>query len=262
MRYLYSILFLFFLTIFSLLGEDNLTLGIPSKADTIVDNSWFAIGYSNKVGGPVWVTYTLTRDEVESKIADRLSCFSIDPAVPKCIAPDMYDRCSYNRGHLVPAADMRYSEQAMKHTFLMSNVSPQVPKFNDGVWNRLEEKVRWFAIREKKIVVITGPIFEEPDLDVAMWMVTRVPLRKNPKTIAHGKIRVPDAFFKVVYDLTPPCKMIGFIIPNRPSDRALSDFAVTVDKVELKTGFNFFSKLSESTQDTLEDNFDLIEWGF
>ena len=81
-------------------------------------------------------------------------------------------------------------------------------------------------------------------------------------TIGNNKVTVPDRYYKVVYDLTPPQKMIGFIIPNSGSTRPLQDFAVTVDAIEKETGLDFFSLVSRQEQDRLESTITLDAWSW
>lgn len=119
----------------------------------------------------------------------------------------------------------------------MSNMSPQLPGFNRGVWKRLEELVRAIALKEKEIYVVTGAIF---------------PPASKAKYLPSGKITIPKAFYKVIYDLTPPVKMIGFIIPHCSSDQPLQVFAVSVDEVKKQTGLDFFSKLQDDLEERLE----------
>ena len=90
----------------------------------------------------------------------------------------------------------------------------------------MEKQVRNWALKEEKLYVITGPIFSE-----------------NPFVMGKTEIPVPEAFYKVVLDLTPPMKMIGFIVPNKITKRRIGSFAVSVDEVERLTGYDFFSEL-------------------
>ena len=123
-------------------------------------------------------------------------------------------------------------------------MSPQKPAFNRGIWKELEALVRDFAITEGKIVVVTGPI-----------------LPKEPRiTIGPNKVTVPTHYYKVIYDLTPPQKMIAFILPNEGSNKALQEFAVTVDAVEKVTGLDFFSKVPKEQQKYLESSFSIKAW--
>ena len=107
------------------------------------------------------------------------------------------------------------------HFIYLSNIYDD--KLNRGIWKRLEEQVRKFALQEGEIMVVTGPVLP----------------KEKSTTIGNNKVMVPDRYYKVVYDLTPPQKMIGFIIPNCGSSRPLQDFAVTVDAVEKENSGSF-----------------------
>jgi len=226
-------------------GYDNLALGFPGEADTVVDRPGFALGYIEYHEQAAWVVYKLTRDEVQTKVSQRKNRFKEDPEIPTgsaCSAD--YLRSGYDRGHLAPAADMAFSEQTMADSFYYSNMSPQHPKFNRGIWKRLEEQVRHFAVREGEVYVVTGPVLPKE------------------KTIAIGprRVTVPTHYYKVVYDLTEPKKMIGFILPNSNLKADLKDFAVTVRQVEEQTGLDFFSVVSQPEQDRLETSIDVDAW--
>ena len=144
---------------------------------------------------------------------------------------------------MAPAGDMRWSPEAMSDSFLMTNMSPQHPRCNRATWKYLEEQVREWAKNEKELYVICGPIFAEKSI-----------------TICNGTIPVPLAYFKIVYDATPPEKMIAFIIPNWKTKGNLQNFTVTVEQVEKITGFNFFSNLPEETQLKLEATVSVDAW--
>ena len=132
----------------------------------------------------------------------------------------------------------------MSESFYMSNMSPQKPQFNRGIWKSLEEQVRSFAVSDKEIYVVTGPVLPET----------------KTITIGANKVTVPGKYYKVVFDLTPPQKMIGFILPNEGSDKPLKDFAVTVDVVEEATGLDFFSLVPQPTQEQLESTISVEGW--
>lgn len=225
----------------------NLSFGIPGKADCIVDREGFALGYIEYHEQPAWVIYKLARAEVQAQVARRTNRFREDPEIPTGSATHAdYRKSGYDRGHLAPAADMAFSVQTMADSFFFPNMSPQVPAFNRGIWKRLEEQVRKFALQEGEIMVVTGPVLP----------------KEKSITIGNNKVTVPDRYCKVVYDLTPPQKMIGFIIPNVGSTRPLQDFAVTVDAVEKETGLDFFSLVSRQEQDRLESTITLDAWSW
>ena len=224
---------------------DNLSFGIPGKADTIIDRPGYALGYSEYHEQAAWVIYIMTREEATTKEAQRTNRFRSDPQIPTGSAtPGDYRRSGYDRGHLAPAADMAFSGQTMADSFFMSNMSPQKPAFNRGIWKDLEALVRYFAITERKIVVITGPILP----------------KKKSVTIGTNQVTVPTHYYKVIFDLTPPQKMIGFILPNEGSNEPLATFAVTVDAVEKATGLNFFSKVPKEEQERLERTISPKAW--
>lgn len=218
---------------------DNLSFGVPGKADTIIDRPGYALGYSEYHEQAAWVIYIMTREEATTKNAQRTNKFRSDPEIPTGSAsPADYRRSGYDRGHLAPAADMAFSQQTMADSFFMSNMSPQKPAFNRGIWKDLEALVRQIAIKERKIVVVTGPILP----------------KEKTLTIGTNRVTVPTHYYKVIFDLTPPYKMIGFILPNEGSDKPLHSFAVTVDAVEKATGLDFFSKLPKQLQEKLESS--------
>ena len=226
---------------------DNLALGIPGKCDTLIDRPGYALGYIEYHEQAAFVIYKLTAREALTKEAQRTNRFRRDPEIPTGSATTAdYRRSGYDRGHLAPAADMAFSVQTMADSFFMSNMSPQKPAFNRGIWKCLEEQVRQIAIREKAIYVVTGPILS----------------KKKTVTIGANQVTVPTHYYKVIFDLTPPQKMIGFILPNEGSDRPLEDFAVMVDVVEKATGLDFFSALPNAVQEKLEGSLVISSWSW
>ena len=230
-----------------LYGSDNLALGAPGQAETIIDRDGYALGYSPEHRQAVWVIYKLTAGEVGSRVAGRSNNFRVDPEIHSQQAePEDYRNSGYDRGHLAPAADMAWSETTMSESFFMSNISPQQPAFNRGIWAKLEAQVRAFAVAEGELYVVTGPVLSAD----------------STATIGAGRVAVPTGFYKVIYDLTPPCKMIAFMLPNGGSRRPLQDFVVTVDMVEAATGLDFFPRLPEPEERELESTVDLQQWNW
>ena len=223
---------------------EHLTYGIPSESDLILNKKGFSLGYSKKYKQAIWVSYILEAGNLRAKQVPRRNKFRADPNVKhNPVQPSDYNRTGYDRGHLAPAADMTYSEITEAESFYMTNMSPQIPGCNRGIWKRVETQVRAWAIREEKICVITGPIFA-----------------KDYKKMGKADIAVPVAFYKVILDLTPPRKMIAFIIPNEPSKRRIQSFIVPVDKVESITGYNFFSELLDHPDYELKKKSDFSDW--
>lgn len=227
--------------VFSFAGQE---FRVISAADLLLQKQGFSLGYSDKYRQPIWVPYTLTTEQLQGKQVRRKNRFRPDSAIKKRpVQPKDYVRSGYNKGHLAPAADMTYSLPSMENSFLMTNISPQIPGCNRGIWKRIENQVRRWALNEGKLYIITGPIFP-----------------KKPPVMGKAAIAVPEAFYKVILDLTPPMKMIGFIVPNKTSKCRIASFAASVDEVERITGYDFFSELDDELENSLEKTCDINIW--
>jgi len=226
-------------------SPDNLSLGTPGNADTVVNRKGYALGYSEKYEQPLWVIYRITKEEMNSPRFRRTDDFRPDPAIKTgSAALGDYRRSGYDRGHLAPAATMGFSRQAMSESFYLSNMSPQKPQFNRAIWKKLESQVRTWAHQNKDIYVITGPV-----------------IKPGYKTIGRNSVAVPQYYYKVIFDISPPSfKMIAFILENKGSKQPLKTFVVTVDDVEKLTGLDFFSEFPDIIEDKLESQSDINQW--
>lgn len=214
-----------------------------NRREEIVVHTGYVVSHNSKWKIPNWVGYELTRRELYGTVP-RSDDFAPDPEVKghKAQLSD-YKGSGYSRGHMAPAADMKWSKRAMTESFYLSNMCPQDQALNSGDWNELESKVRGWAKRDSAIIVVTGPI-----------------VSKRPATIGN-KVAVPEAFYKVV--LSPYGKRveaIGFIMENRQQNLPLKNFAMTVDEVEKRTGLDFFHMLPDSVEDEAESRLDLGYW--
>lgn len=223
----------------------HLAYGIPGSADYIIQREGYALGFSIRHKQAVWVSYELTADDLAGPRAARTNRFCPDPDIPESATPGDYTRSGFDRGHLAAAADMARSASVMAESFYMSNISPQRPRFNRGIWLALEKQVRQFAKTEGRIIIVTGPILPSGAAD---------------QTIGQSKVTVPEYFYKVIYDTTPPEKMVAFIIPNRGSSADLQTFIVTVDHVEELTGLDFFGLLPAAIQNSMEKGLSTPQW--
>ena len=224
-------------------ASDNLALGVPGPCDKVIDREGYALGYKAAWKTARWVTYRLTDDEVLTQVTRRSDEFAPDPLIPNGPQLDDYRGSFYDRGHLAPAADMKWSRQAMTECFYLSNMVPQDRSNNAGIWNEIENTVRGFACAEGSVFVATGPITPDPPV----------------LSVGRGRVAVPSELWKVVYDETPPCKMIGFIVPNRNVKGKPRDYACSVAEVERKTGLEFFRNLSADKM-ALKRTFDALAW--
>lgn len=213
----------------------------------LVERHTFSLSYVEADELAEWVAYNLTKKQLQKPNLPRSKWFDEDPDVrTRTSKHSDYTRSGYTRGHLIPAADRSYDKQAMKETFYMSNITPQLAYFNGGIWNELEGQVRNWAYDNDGIIVVTGPIFNT------------VKKKIGRKT----KVSVPNAFYKVLFDYSQPeIKMIGLIIPHEKSNNPLSDFMVPVDEVEAQTGLDFFDDLLiDEVEEFLESTIDKSLW--
>lgn len=191
---------------------------------------------------PNCVSYELLGSETVGDV-QRKNSFVADYAVDGCAESADYRNSGYDRGHMAPAADMKWNETAMEQSFYMTNVCPQVKRLNSGIWHRLEKKIRDWALRDSALIVVCGPIFDSD----------------NPQTIGDIKVAVPDRFFKVVY--SPRLESsIGFIFENDNVKGELRKFAVPVDSVEAVTGFDFFYNLPDEVETRIESECNYKLW--
>ncbi len=212
----------------------------------IVLHNYYALSYDEKHEQAEWVAYELTKNNLRKKRVKRSNNFRPDPKVRSKSATDNdYRGSGYDRGHMIPAADMGFNQEAMSETFYMSNISPQVRAFNQGIWRELEELTRDWAFKYKHLYIISGPIFGN-----------------SREHVGYNKVTIPDAYFKILLDLADPeQKAIGFIIPNEVSYERLDKFATSVDEIEAQTGFDFFPELLEDKLEAeLESQFDIKQW--
>jgi len=226
----------------------DMTTGYPltSTTDTIRSYTGFDLGYNEQYEQASWVVYVITREEVESGQVDRTDNFRPDTSISTGSAElKDYRGSGFDRGHLAPAGDMKWDRTAMSESFLMSNMSPQEPSFNRGIWKRLEEQVRNWAIEKDSLFVITGPVLES--------LVS---------SIGENEVGVPGFYFKVLVDLSPPDHtFIAFMLPNTGSSGNLDQFAITVDSLEQVTGYDFFASApDQEVIEWLESQLDLGSW--
>jgi endonuclease G len=221
-------------------------LEIPkTNADvSIIRHTGFSLLYNEAHEQASWVAYELTREKT-AKGVERTDKFLPDPKVLTGTATNKdYEKSGYDRGHLAPAADMSWSEVAMAESFYFSNMSPQLPGFNRGVWKRVEEQVRLWAVENERIHIVTGPILTE-----------------GLNTIGKNEVSIPNHYYKVILDYTSPnVKGIGFIIPHESSSLSLQHFAVTIDSVEILTGIDFFPSLPDSHEYLIEKTLCISCW--
>ena len=217
-----------------------------STTGQIIHHQGYSLSYSEPHEQAEWVAYELKKAHLSNTNFKR-PYFEIDEAV-KTGAADWrnYKKSGFDRGHLCPAGDRRYSQLAHDETFLTSNISPQKHDFNSGIWNTLEQKVRYWASKYNGVYVVTGGV-----------------LNGNMKTIGVERVAVPNQFFKILIDNNNgKTKMIAFLMSHQNSDKPLYDFVVSVDEVEALTGIDFFPELEDAIENKLEASSSFKDWSF
>lgn len=222
---------------------------LPSQVvgDRLIHHQYYSLSYSSRHQNPEWVAYQLLGQRLEQRRQVERSSFREDPKVPQAPSSEVYTKTGYDRGHMVPAHDMAFSRAAMEESFFMSNVCPQDPDFNRGIWKRLEEQVRNWAATERRLYVIVGPLLRE-----------RVP---RSARLGNDGPSIPRGFFKVILDYDGSDKKgIAFMFDNKGSDAPLGDYVTSIDRVEAYTGLDFFPNLSPKEEKRLEGYANLDHW--
>lgn len=214
------------------------------RSSQIIRHKGYTLSYNNEWRLANWVGYELTRDETDGPV-ERTDWFDEDPMVKGVkVRHADYTHSGFDRGHMAPAADMKWDKQAMVESFYMSNICPQVHALNAGLWNTLENRVRTWARRDSAIVVVCGPI-----------------VSREYMTIGENRVAVPEYFYKAIvspYSTSP--QGVAFIMPNEDIDEPLYKYAVTIDSVETVTGIDFFYNLPDSLENYIEQNINLKSW--
>ena len=203
----------------------------------VIQRTGYTLSYHAKHKTPQWVAWELTKEETRGN-EERTNEFQPDPDVmgAKVVTYD-YSHSGYDRGHMAPAGDMKWSKKAMQESFYMSNICPQDHNLNTEDWNDLENKSREWARRYGKVYIVCGPIYNG----------------MRNEYIGDHRVKVPDAFFKVIlinHDRKQAA--LGFYFENKAGERPLSEYLVSVDKLEDMTGLDFFSALPDEIENRLE----------
>ena len=217
-----------------------------STTNHIISHDYYTLSYNEKYEQAEWVAYELKKEHLTKTNRKRPYFIQDRKVTSKSAHYKNFKNTGYSKGHLCPAGDRKFSEAAFNETFLTSNISPQNLKFNAGVWNRLEQKTRYWASKERKLYVVTGGILNE-----------------NLLTIGTEKVAVPKFFYKILFDNTEPdIKVIAFLIPHQESKKPLYEFVVSIDRIEQLTGLDFFPALPDTIENNLEKNSNYKNWSF
>ncbi len=212
----------------------HLELGTPKQSDVVTCYLGYAIGYNNSLKSAEWVAYRLDKKALEGvKRQDR---FKVDSHILPIFQtkPSDYVGSGYHKGHLANSASINQSVEANNETFVMSNIVPQLPMHNTGIWKGLENKERKLAESKNTVYVYAGVVFDEP----ITYIGDRVP--------------VPSSFWKVVYSPSEQ-KAIAYFIPhdNLKADK-LNLYITSIDKIENFTQMDLISSLPDEVENRVE----------
>jgi endonuclease G len=218
---------------------------LKDRKEQIITHTGFTVSYNSDWKIPNWVAYELTKEEAAG-VVPRSNHFMPDPNVSygKSATNDDYKNSGWDRGHMAPAADMKWSEQAMKESFYFSNICPQNRNLNSGIWKDLEEQARTLAIQKGNIYVVCGAI---------------VP--KQPQTIGINQVAIPNAFFKVLLQNdNGEWSAIAFKFANESGRKPLSIYAMNVEDMQIITDIDFFPALPDDIEEKIESQVDFTKW--
>lgn len=215
--------------------------GVP---EIMLQRKRYVTSYNKERRTPNWVAWTLTKSQTYGKLRRDNERFEEDTDVPQPRATFQdYYNSRMDRGHMCPAGDNKWDQQAMTQSFLLTNICPQDHALNTNDWNDLEMQCRTWARQYGQVTIVCGPIFTG-----------------NTRTIGRNKVAVPSHFFKVVYRENPSPKAIAFIFQNNGKSQPWQQQACSVDHVEDITGIDFFCQLPDQQETRLEAENDLKNW--
>jgi endonuclease G len=223
----------------------RLTIQMPEQ---LLARAGYSTSYNKDTRNPNWVAWHLTKEHTNGDVSRKGFGYMPDEEVgePRQELEDWPRvNCTYDHGHMCPAADNKWSYDAMYHTFLLTNFCPQDRDLNGGDWEKLENRCRGWARHYGDVYIACGPVYNS----------------KNYKTLGQNKIAIPDAFFKVVLCMKgKKPKALGFIYPNEGTHHKMDYYVKTVDEVERITGMDFFYNLPDSIENDVESHVELDKW--
>ena len=227
--------------------DDLSTVGNPicSEEVEIIKHKAMILGYNEKHEQAQWVSHIVLPD-VEKGNVSRTNNFRKDELVTSGTASKAdYWYSGYDRGHLAPSADFRWSKTALSESYFYSNIAPQLPDLNREKWAELENAIREYVIENKiQVYVVTGGILHDS--------LPRMQNKGRENTVS-----IPSFFYKVILDNSNH-RGIGFVMPNGNCNYPIMSYAISIDSVEALTGLNFFSKIKD--EDLTEQQIDTDIW--
>lgn len=216
------------------------------QREQLIHHVGYSVSYNADWHLPNWVAWCLTDEETYGD-EDRSNHFTPDPLVEgDPVVTKDYSNSGYDRGHMAPAADMKWSDVAMKECFYMTNMCPQHHSNNAGDWKDLEELGRDLARKYGRIYICCGPVVTDTRQTIG---TTR-------------KIVVPASFYKAFLRQKPNGEWtaVGFMMPNAPGSKPLMTYMHSVDELEQLIGIDLFYLLPDEVEQAVEADFTVADW--
>ena len=235
----------------AIIRRDLKRLGLPAlqPGEEVIAHTGHMLVYDERHEQPKWTAHIATPDLITGNLA-RIDSFLPDPQVKTGTAVTAdYWNSGYDRGHMVPSADMRWNFSALQGTYYYSNVCPQVPELNRGTWAELEDWGRRYVnFSKRRLFVITGPVLRDG-----------LPAIEKPDR--QNEVSIPELFWKVIADLDGDApKAIGFVMRNSAQEYPPISYSVSVDSVERLTGLDFFPALDDAVEQRIEAMREPKDW--
>lgn len=212
----------------------------------ILKRTAYTVSYNKETRCPNWVAWHLTKNHTQGSYKRDGMKFTEDEEVktPRATNSDYY-RSGYDRGHMCPSGDNKWSYTTQKESFLFTNICPQNHDLDAGVWNDLEQACRHWANIYGEVWIVCGPVYKG----------------SNHKKIGKNKVVVPEQFFKVVLTKKNGRYLsLGFLYDNKGGRKPMAEYVRTVDEIEEITGFDFFSALPDNIENSVEAEAILRDW--
>lgn len=231
------------------LKADLLENGLPEilEDEELICHSAFCLVYDDNHKMAKWTAHIISR-EIVNGVVSRTNDFRVDSLIKNGTAEEedyfltkkdesgntIYDGFGYDRGHLAPSADFRWSEKALSESYYYSNMTPQLPEFNREIWAKIEDFLRQYIYNNptKDIYIVTAPVIKDD-------------LKKQERS--KNKISIPEYHYKIAVDLEDK-KGIAFLVPQKNLGNPIEYYVVTIDSIENITNINFYPKLSEQDE--------------
>ena len=237
--------------LFKYIHKELKEYGLPKleNNEELIEHKAYMLVYSEQYEQAKWVAHIIPTAIIDGNVG-RTNNFRIDPLIKTGSSEEkdyfvkhkengkmVYEGFGYDRGHLAPSADFKWSKTALSESFYYSNMSPQVGAFNRGAWAKLEGMMRHYVKENNSdLFIVTGPILNDN-------------LPKIEKGV--NKVSIPKYYFKIAYD-SKNSRAIAFIMPNKENEYPIEYYAVSIDSVEKLTNIDFFYNLNDSIENIIE----------